>query len=219
MHLNINLPAKYRLELNLIKKRKDLDNEPLIPSLGKIRRTRTGNKISRFFRHVFEHKNIKKILGTNLAFLILGASILPSTSAGAFEGEINNVNSPLVLTTEKGIQYPLKAIKITQGYRFFHPGIDLDGTTGDVVYPIMIGKVEGVEYSRFGYGKSVTISHGSGTMSLYAHLSKIDVSKGQEVDMNTKIGEMGASGRAFGDHLHLEFHENGKTINPLAILP
>jgi murein DD-endopeptidase MepM/ murein hydrolase activator NlpD len=217
--LSIHLPAKFRLEVKLTKKRKNLDAKPLLPNLGKVLRAKNGNKLSRYFRPLFENEKIKKLIGTNLALLVVASSLLPATTSGSEELETNFISSPIVLITEEGLQFPVQNVKITQNYRFFHPGIDFDGVTGDAIYPIMAGTVSKIEYSRFGYGRSVTIYHGGETESLYAHLSKIEVAEGQEVTKDTKLGEMGATGRSFGDHLHLEIHENGKAINPLSILP
>jgi murein DD-endopeptidase MepM/ murein hydrolase activator NlpD len=63
------------------------------------------------------------------------------------------------------------------------------------------------------------INHGSDITTLYAHLSKIFVEPNQEVTTDTVIGEMGATGHALGDHLHLEIRDTGKPINPLTVLP
>lgn len=219
IRISIHLPTKHRVDLSLVKTRKNLDEKPLIPPLGKVLHARAGNKVSRFFRLIFENEKIKKVLGTNLALLVVASSLLPANSLDAFEPEENMVQPRTVLTTQKGVQYPLNNIKISQGYRFFHPGFDFDGTTGDFVYPIMAGKVESTDHSRFAYGNSVMVSHGNGVTSLYAHLSRIEVSKGQEVNKETKLGEVGATGRASGDHLHLEIRENGLAINPSLILP
>jgi len=82
----------------------------------------------------------------------------------------------------------------------------------------MAGVVESITFSRIGYGNSIIINHSNGVKSRYAHLSKIEVSEKQEVDLDTKIGEMGSSGRAFGDHLHFEIIENGVAANPTSIL-
>ena len=79
--------------------------------------------------------------------------------------------------------------------------------------------IELISTSKYAYGKAILISHGEGISSLYAHLSKINVSKGQKVDTNTIIGEMGSSGRSSGDHLHLEVRKNGIPVNPYTILP
>jgi murein DD-endopeptidase MepM/ murein hydrolase activator NlpD len=218
LQISFHLPPKYRLRISLVKRRKNLDEEPLLPDLGKVFRAKSGSKLSRYFRLLFENKKIKKLIGANLAALIIASSFAPTSAYNPELPEKNTINTPTVLGTESGIQYPTKNVKITQNYHFFHPGIDLDGKTGDPIYPIMSGRVEKVEYSVFGYGKAVVVAHSSSTKSLYAHLSKIEVSEGQEVTKEVRLGEMGSSGRAFGDHLHLEVHESGRAINPLTIL-
>ena len=219
IRFSFHLSPKYRLDLKLTKKRKDLDEVPFLPPLGKILRVRKGNRISRFFKHIFEHSKAKRFLGVNLAALLFASTLVPSTNFSFAIAETNTTQVPLVLTTQSGIQYPVKNIKITQEFRFYHPGIDIDGITGDAIYPIMAGKMESTEYSRFGYGNNIIVNHGNGITSLYAHLSKIEVSKDREVSKETVLGKMGATGWARGDHLHLEIRENGKALNPLTILP
>lgn len=228
IRFSIHLPTKHRMDVKFVKS-KSLDDlrsnrtsgpveTPLIPSLGKVMRSRTGNKISRFFRHIFEHDKIKKFFGRNLALAIFTASLFQVQPVVGSEVEINEIQSPIILSTEKGIQFPVENVSITQKYSYFHPGIDFDGITGDPIKPILRGKVITIENSRFAYGKSVIIDHGNGISSRYAHLSKIEVTEGQDVTKDTELGKMGATGRAFGDHLHLEVYDNGKTINPLSIL-
>lgn len=208
-----------RLDLQLVKKRKDVKNTPLFPNLETIRRMRRGNKISRFFRHIFEHNKIQKLLGTNLAVLAIASTLLPTSHPFSEEIQESAVTQiPTVFKTEIALQYPVEFVKVTQGYRFYHPGIDLDGLTGDPIRPIMSGKIEGLQYSKTGYGNAVLVAHNEGIMSFYAHLSKILIGKDQEVTTSTVLGEMGTSGRAYGDHLHLEVFQNGKPINPLTIL-
>lgn len=68
------------------------------------------------------------------------------------------------------------------------------------------------------YGNYVVINHNNGFESLYAHLSKIDVSVGQVVGQGSAIGVMGSTGRSTGTHLHFEIHKNGSVVNPLAYL-
>ncbi|MFI5240953.1 MAG: M23 family metallopeptidase [Microgenomates group bacterium] len=185
------------------------------------RKYRTGTFISRFFRHTFEHKNIKKMLGANLAALAITSTLLPQTTNVLAQGVVNEpiIEAQTNLITEKGIQYPTSTISITQRYSFFHPGIDLDGLTGEPIKPIKTGKVLSVQTSKFGYGNEIIIDHGNQLISLYAHLSKIEVKKDQVVNMDTELGKMGATGHASGDHLHLEVHDHGKAINPLSVLP
>lgn len=205
----------------MVNRRKISDEESLLPELKTILRVKKGSKVSRFFRHIFEYKNIKRLFGANIALLIAASAIIPPSSAlasGAVE-EALVAQTKLVLTTEKGIQYPVNPVKITQGFRFYHPGIDLDGITGDLIKPIMEGVVEAVDYSKYAYGNAIYINHGGGVTSLYAHLSKVFVQPNQEVNTETVIGLMGATGHASGDHLHLEIRQNGTPINPLSVLP
>lgn len=220
IRLSINLPTKHRLDLKLVKNRKVLDTTPLLPNLGKVRRARSGNKLSRFFRLIFEHKNIKRVLGTNLVAIAIATSFIPApTSESVNIEEIVVSQSAVELTTKVSVRYPTAEVKITQGYKIYHPGIDFDGTTGDSIYPVMDGKIEAVQYSNYAYGNAVLVNHGNELTSLYAHLSQINVRAEDEVTTNTIIGKMGATGRAIGDHLHLEVRDSGYPINPLTILP
>lgn len=221
IRLSLNLPTRYRLDLSLVKRRKNDVVEPILPPIKGLFNIRKGSRLSRFFRYIFEHKAIKKILGANIALMIVAASYMPGGNTSLTEGSADNTvaEAPIVINTEQGVQYPVDVIKITQGYKFYHPALDLDGITGDIVRPIMAGTVEAIQYSRWAYGNAVYLDHGNGMSSLYAHLSKINVIEGQKVDIHTELGEMGATGHAYGDHLHLEVRENGRSINPLLILP
>jgi murein DD-endopeptidase MepM/ murein hydrolase activator NlpD len=184
---------------------------------------RVGNIYHKFLRHIFEHKTTKKLLGANIALAILGTSFIPQNyikdTTLVQDGEMASISSETPIHTTIGSQFPVENISISQGYRFFHPGIDLDGVTGDVIRPIKNGIVEKIEYSRIGYGNHVIVNHGNGLESLYAHLSKVDVAEGQNVTTDMKLGEMGATGRSSGDHLHLEIRDHGAPINPLSVLP
>jgi len=219
--LSFNLPTKYRLDINLVKRRATSNEKPLLSKLESVSRVRKGNKFSRFFRYMFEYKNIRKIFGANLAIIITASTLIPLNVNSVIAKSNININhkEAVILTTKRGIQYPLEKIFITQGYKIYHPAIDLDGITGDIVRPIMGGRVIYAKYSPIGYGNVILIDHGDNTTSLYAHLSKFNVKKGQEVFLNTKIGEVGATGHSFGDHLHLEIRDHGIPINPLSVLP
>lgn len=217
--INLNL-NKHRLTIQIVRKRKADYEKPLLPSLEEIQKTKKGSKFSRFFRYVFEQKKVSKFLGTNLAIALLASSFLPNQALDNSVPEtVVMAEENVTLTTIKNIQYPVEKISITQGYRLFHPGIDLDGITGDPIKPIKGGFVEDISRSKYAYGNAIIVNHGGGLTSLYAHLSKILVTVGQTVDTNTVIGEMGATGRAFGDHLHLEIRNNGVPVNPSTILP
>lgn len=220
LKLTLNLP-KHRLHVNLAQRRgPSVAKEPLFPEFEMIKNSRSGNKVSRYFRHIFEHKNIRRILGTNLAIALIATSFVPTNVFANTEAEQAVIGEPATpLTTEKSAQYPVETVKVTQGYRLFHPGIDFDGLTGDPIKPIKKGRVEDISASRYAYGNAIIVDHGNQITSLYAHLSKIYVQEGQEVDTNTVIGAMGASGRASGDHLHLEVRDHGIPISPYSVLP
>ncbi len=146
----------------------------------------------------------------------------PAISADPF-----SIPSPIDLTfaqeikidTERAVQIPVKKLSITQGFSIFHPGVDLDGLTGDSINPIMGGKVIGIQHSHLNYGNAIIIDHGNQITSLYAHLSKIFVKIGDEVNSNSIIGLMGSTGHSTGDHLHLEVRVKGYPVNPRTIIP
>lgn len=217
--ITLNLP-NHRLTVNLTKRRGQAVSS-IIPNLETIANSKAGNKISRFFRHIFEHKNVKKLLGANLAIALVATSFMPTKALAlnnieAEQNVIEEISAPL--TTERTTQYPVENVKVTQGYGFFHPGLDLDGTIGDIIKPIKNGVVEAISRSKFAYGNAILVNHGNGLTSLYAHLSKIEVVEGEEITTNTVIGLMGNTGRSTGDHLHLEVRVDGKAINPYSIL-
>jgi len=182
----------------------------------------SGQPVSRALRYVFENKEAKKILGFNLAMITLVAGmVIPPLSAFSPEQPVETatvVATDESLATEKSVRVPVDSFEVTQGYNGLHRGIDLNEVEGAPVYPLMEGKVERVFYNRFSYGNHILINHGSGFKSLYAHLAKIVVKEGEEVDKNTVIGTVGHTGWATGSHLHLEVYDNGKTFNPLTIL-
>lgn len=99
------------------------------------------------------------------------------------------------------------------GKRTFHKGIDISAPRGAPIYPVKVGIVDETGYSN-SYGNYVRIKHDDGTSSLYAHNDKNLVKKGEQVDITTQIATVGSTGRATGNHLHLEILQNGKAINP-----
>lgn len=93
-----------------------------------------------------------------------------------------------------------KGAKKTKPY-----GIDIQATTGNTVVAIASGRViTAADLGNSSFGKYIEIDHGDGRISLYAHLSQILVSVGNEVSANTKIGLSGNSGNSGGAHLHFE---------------
>lgn len=212
-----------RLQKKLRKRALGYAKKKIVSQIQTILEIRKGSRFSRLFRAIFEHKRIKAFVGGNLALLVLSASTFShSVSALAIipQTETATLSATVVeLTTKQTVRMPLEETRLTQGFSFYHSGVDLDGVTGDPVYPAMEGVVESIVYDRFGLGKHIIINHGSGLKSVYAHLSKIEVEAGAEVNTKQVIGLVGSTGRSFGDHLHFELIEADRHLNPRTILP
>lgn len=124
----------------------------------------------------------------------------------------------------EGWQRPCSWIKLTSpfGYRThpvtgqykFHNGVDLANNSGTPIYAARSGKVTVATYGST-YGYYVTINHGDGYSSLYAHMTHFVVSKGQSVSKGQLIGYMGSTGRSTGPHLHFSIFYNGSAVNPM----
>ncbi len=99
----------------------------------------------------------------------------------------------------------------------FHNGIDLANVMGTPVHAAMGGKVVYLGMNR-GYGRFILIDHGGGFQTLYAHLSKWLVTRGEYVRTGQEIGQMGDTGYSTGPHLHFTIYKNGVPVNPLAYL-
>ena len=96
----------------------------------------------------------------------------------------------------------------------FHAGIDFTAPRGVEVYATADGVVEAVTTEIWGYGQHIIINHGNGFKTLYGHLSKFKVKRGQKVTRGQLIGLIGSTGKSTGPHLHYEVHKNGEKLNP-----
>lgn len=123
---------------------------------------------------------------------------------------------------------PLKESEIRQissyfGYRSdpiykvekFHSGIDFAAPIGTEIFATGDGVVEKVESNYWGYGNLVTIDHGYGYKTQYAHLSRFASQKGQKVKRGQLIGYVGSTGKATGPHLHYEVLKNDTPVDPI----
>ncbi len=99
----------------------------------------------------------------------------------------------------------------------FHRGIDLKGTTGEKAIATGDGDVIEVGF-RADLGNYIKIKHCYGFESLYGHLNKISVKKGQHVKRMQIIGEVGATGTVTGPHLHYTLKKNNQYIDPFDFL-
>ncbi|MGL4402119.1 MAG: peptidoglycan DD-metalloendopeptidase family protein [Fusobacteriaceae bacterium] len=127
-------------------------------------------------------------------------------------------------SSNSSFKSPLSSLVVTSSYGtrnhpvvkkvIAHGGVDLKAPTGSKVMAAQGGVVKFAGYSG-NYGYLVVITHPNGYESRYAHLSKINVKKGQRVNSRETIALSGATGRVTGPHLHFEIRKNGKALNPL----
>ncbi|WP_187329490.1 peptidoglycan DD-metalloendopeptidase family protein [Halomicronema hongdechloris] len=122
-----------------------------------------------------------------------------------------------------GYTWPARGT-LTSGYGWrwgrMHRGIDVAGPVGTPIVAAADGTVERAGWNSGGYGNLVDIRHPDGSMTRYAHNSRLLVRTGQQVRQGQQIAEMGSTGRSTGPHLHFEIHLPGQgTVNPIAHLP
>ena len=98
-----------------------------------------------------------------------------------------------------------------------HAGLDFKGPVGTPILAAAKGKVVLAGFNG-GYGNTIEIRHANGLVTRYAHLSGLNVRRGQMVDRGVQIGRMGSTGRSTGSHLHFEVRLNGQAINPRKFL-
>ena len=98
-----------------------------------------------------------------------------------------------------------------------HRGVDLEVPEGTLVRAMNDGRVRFAGMMS-GYGNVVWLEHGRNVLSLYAHLSRIEVARGDQVDAGAVIGLSGATGDVTGPHLHFEVWRWGREVDPVPIL-
>ncbi|AKJ31504.1 M23 family metallopeptidase [Caldimonas brevitalea] len=121
---------------------------------------------------------------------------------------------------------PMEFSRVTSGFAMrFHPvlktwrrhlGVDYGAPTGTAVRTVGEGVVEFAGVQN-GYGNVVYIKHAGERVTVYAHLSRVSVRKGQRVEQGQYIGAVGATGWATGPHLHFEFRQGGAQVDPLQV--
>jgi murein DD-endopeptidase MepM/ murein hydrolase activator NlpD len=99
----------------------------------------------------------------------------------------------------------------------YHQGIDISTEKGQPIYATADGVVDTASYSG-DYGNLIVLKHAFGLMTRFGHLSKFNVTPGQDVKRGDIIGFVGSTGRSTGAHLHYEILVNGRLINPLQLL-
>jgi murein DD-endopeptidase MepM/ murein hydrolase activator NlpD len=101
-----------------------------------------------------------------------------------------------------------------------HEGIDIEGWAHTRVYAALSGRVTAVGWLRNyeGYGLVIKIRHADGIVTMYAHLARAFVERGERVSEGQLIGRAGCTGSCTGVHLHFQVWVHGKLTNPLRFL-
>ena len=139
--------------------------------------------------------------------------------------KINRIyaSGSMIRLWENDFQLPMKS-KITSLYgnkrlfngqlKSYHNGIDFRAPIGTPVFAANAGDVRLAE-DLFYSGNAVIVDHGTGIFTIYAHLSRIDVSAGQKIQKGQQLGLTGATGRVNGPHLHWGVKVHKVAVNPL----
>lgn len=105
-----------------------------------------------------------------------------------------------------------------RGRHHMHAGVDITCPTGTTIIASRGGSVR-FSGREGGYGLLVILDHGDGTISYYAHMSKLIVKVGDKVEQGGRLGLSGRTGHATGPHLHFEIRTNERPVDPLTVLP
>ena len=142
--------------------------------------------------------------------------------------QMDQLNLYRIAASKAPFASPVKdAFRFTSGYgyrrdpktggRRMHKGVDFAASSGTPIYATGEGVVTEAGWSS-GYGRMVVVRHDFGIETRYAHMSKIRAKVGQRVSRGDRIGDMGASGRVTGVHLHYEVRVNGSPVNPMTYI-
>lgn len=104
------------------------------------------------------------------------------------------------------------------GMQTGHTGLDIAAPYGTPIRAVAAGTVILARYGHDSYGNYIVIDHGGGVSTLYAHCSVLTATVGQTVSAGDQIAKVGSTGRATGNHLHIEVRINGERVNPRTFL-
>ncbi|MBS7241424.1 M23 family metallopeptidase [Treponema sp.] len=154
-----------------------------------------------------------EILKEGMELFIPGARLDSNTLQRAM-GEIftNPLKTKYRITSRFGYRLdPITGVAST------HKGLDMACPTGTPIYACRSGRVMKSAFSSL-YGNYIVVEHVDGYQTLYAHMSKSLVKKGDKVSQGSKIGLVGSTGYSTGPHLHLTIYKNYKPVDPLTVI-
>jgi murein DD-endopeptidase MepM/ murein hydrolase activator NlpD len=100
---------------------------------------------------------------------------------------------------------------------YFHRGVDYAGNQGSAIVAPAAGRITFIGYEKDGFkvhGNIIGMDHGQGVLSVFLHLSRIQVKRGDFVKAGQTIGQLGDTGAATGPHLHWGLYVNGQAVDP-----
>jgi murein DD-endopeptidase MepM/ murein hydrolase activator NlpD len=152
-----------------------------------------------------------------LAALATALALAPSASAALPDHPADTWRAPhLPASFPSPLDGPVES---PFGYRWgrFHSGVDIGGWRATDIHAPLPGRVVYVGSSQRyrGYGNVLKIRHAAGVETMYAHLARALVRKGQRVEAGQHIATAGCTGSCYGTHLHFEVHVRGKPVNPM----
>jgi murein DD-endopeptidase MepM/ murein hydrolase activator NlpD len=137
----------------------------------------------------------------------------PPGLAGIEECPHCRASGSLISSGYGGIRYVSHRRRVIR----IHHGIDIRAPQGSAALAFKGGEVIRAERHRT-FGLMVEIRQYDGLVARYAHLDRILVVKGMELDAGTKVGKVGRTGRATGNHLHFELRREGRSVDPMIFL-
>ncbi|MBQ9185798.1 MAG: M23 family metallopeptidase [Bacteroidales bacterium] len=149
------------------------------------------------------------------------AARVEASFKAAFERLSKKDTIPPMCLPIKNLSYIMTGASTGMKYNPFykvesrHDGLDIIAPQGEPVYVTADGTVEAVVRSAKGLGNVVTINHGNGYVTRYAHLGQVKVSRGQKLKRGALLAEVGVSGKSFAPHLHYEVLFNGEPLDPV----
>lgn len=159
---------------------------------------------------------MKKLI---MVFLMIILSLNILAEQNYFEVNIGRITK----SEDKNLLWPVKSTIITSDYGYrnhpvlkkgkMHKGIDIKASIGTDLRASFTGEVTNVSNNN-SYGKMIEIQRNDGLKIRYAHLSNINVSSGEKIEMGQIIGQTGNTGRVTGPHLHMEVFENDEITDP-----
>jgi len=158
--------------------------------------------------------NRDKVVVNGHKILVAQAATVPNNT-----DEVNNVDQ-VIEAKKSPFEFHMPVNGYTsQGFYGYHNGVDIAADFGSPIHALGIGKIAFAGFLAEGHGNTVVIEHENGLQSLYAHMDKIYVGVGDQIDSQRPIGTVGLTGHTTGPHVHVEIIDNGIHVDPAGLLP